>query len=593
MTSGFLAHRGVPVPKVDTGRRSSRARRLAYVGTCTGAVAALVLGPAVAALANSANPTEASAKVWNCGDSGAPTTNCSTGNAVVEVSGTWSWAELADQKSSPQQNCAGRYGVGWSVDWWGMSNSKTATAISGLHGSTVTPATKSTPPATGGWSALSPGGVWQVKSDKTYFHTGALYNGFLADLCNNASPSKNNTGPEGSFRALAVYPSRDAIPPALCVNFYDPHGKQNQWSSSASDNYASKDGDNSIQTNDFNPSRVSGNCFVPQNASPTPPKSSGSPKVVVTKSGPAFGTAGGTGTYTITLTNNGDATANGPTSFVDELPIGESFQSVDASGSDNGMSCHADSSNAQQVDCSYSGDIAAGASRSVAVVIGYAPDTGGKNLKDCAGLMPAGATACVTTFIPKPGKLDLAIVKTASAQGVKTNDTLTYTLQVTNVSDQPTTGPVTVTDAVPNGLSIVGTPTGSGWTCAAAAAVVTCTLDQPPLAAGQAAAPITVTTTVLPSAVSVLVNTGVVQTPGDVNPANNRSTVRTPVTQVLGTKIVKSPATPARVAPARATRVPSVLPFTGWNTSTAITIALALLVGGLRLINMAAKRKRA
>ena len=108
----------------------------------------------------------------------------------------------------------------------------------------------------------------------------------------------------------------------------------------------------------------------------------------------------------------------------------------------------------------------------------------------------------------------------------------------------------------------------------AVGAAVTCTLDNPPLAAGQAASPITVTTKVLSSAVGFLVNTGVVSTPGDVNPANNRSTVRTPVTHVLGTKIVKSPAKPAAV---RATRVPGVLPFTGWNTSTAITLALALL----------------
>jgi uncharacterized repeat protein (TIGR01451 family) len=376
------------------------------------------------------------------------------------------------------------------------------------------------------------------------------------------------------------------------VNFYDPHGKQNQWSSSDGDNYATKDGDNSIKTNDFDPSTVSGNCFVPQDVpapqQPQTPKQ-GSPHVVVAKTGPATGTAGGTGTYQITLRNKGDATAAGSTSFVDELPVGESFQSVDASSSDPGMSCQANTQNAQQVDCSYSGDIAAGSSKSVSVVIGYAPDTGGMHLKDCAGLMPAGATACVTTVIIKPGALDLDIVKTASSDNVTTNDTLTYTLQVTNVSDQPTTGLVTVTDAVPAGLTIVGTPTGNGWSCSAAGAAVTCTLAS--LAAGQSAAPITVTTTVLASGPSTLVNTGVVQTEGDTNPTNNRSTVETPVTTVLGVKTVKPPTKSVAPQAQPRTPTPSALPFTGWNASTFAVIGLVTLLAGLRLITFARRRR--
>lgn len=588
MTSGSFAHRGVPVPKVNSWRSSSPRRRLTQAGLCAATAATLVVGSAIAAFGNAANPTSASATMWACGHQPADVAvpSCPDGSEVVQVTGSWSWGELANQKSSPQKDCAGRYGVGWSVDWWGMGSSKTPANAMTLQGSTVEPATKTTAPQPGHWGTLNPDGVWQVKSTKTYFHTSALYNGFLADLCDKSHADQTPTGPTGGFSAVAVYPNENAVPPQLCVNFYDPHGKQSQWSSSQSDNYASKDGDNSIQTNDFNPATLqdTSNCFVVKPATP-----SGSPHVVVGKTGPATGTAGGAGTYTITLTNDGKAATSGATSFVDMLPVGETFQSVAAS-SDAHMSCQANTQNPREVDCSYADSIAVGDSKSVAVVIGYDNNTGGKALKDCAGLMPTGATACVTTFIPKPGALDLAIVKTASASSVVAGkDVLTYTLQVTNISDQPTTGPVTVTDTVPGDLSIAGTPTGAGWTCGAVGAAVTCTLDNPPLAAGQAASPITVTTKVLSSAVGFLVNTGVVSTPGDVNPANNRSTVRTPVTHVLGTKIVKSPAKPAAV---RATRVPGVLPFTGWNTSTAITLALALLVAGLRLINLAARRKR-
>jgi hypothetical protein len=145
---------------------------------------------------------------------------------------------------------------------------------------------------------------------------------------------------------------------------------------------------------------------------------------------------------------------------------------------------------------------------------------------------------------------------------------------------------------VPAGLSIVGTPTGNGWTCSESGASITCTLAS--LAGGEAAAPITVTTTVLSSAPSTLVNTGVVQTEGDSNPANNRSTVRTPVTIVLGTKTTKPPARPvAPQAQPRRTAIPSALPFTGWNASTFAIIGLATLLAGLKLVTFAQRRRRA
>jgi len=292
-------------------------------GICAGAAVVLVVAPATAAFGNAANPTSAKATVWQCGDQGAPV-DCTSG-AVVKVAGTWSWGELASQKRSPQKDCAGRYGVGWSVDWWGMSESPTAASIPGLRGSTVTAATKTTAPAAS-WGDLTPAGVWQVKGSNTYFHTSAPFNGFLADLCNNAT--QTSTGPEGSFESVAVYPSRNAIPPKLCVNFYDPHGKQGQWSTKDDDNYASEADDNSIKTNDFDPSSISGYCLVPQDAPQPqqppakPQQPPAKPHVVVGKTGPSTGTAGGTGTYTIALSNDGDAAKDGPTSFVDELPVG-------------------------------------------------------------------------------------------------------------------------------------------------------------------------------------------------------------------------------------------------------------------------------
>ena len=73
-----------------------------------------------------------------------------------------------------------------------------------------------------------------------------------------------------------------------------------------------------------------------------------------------------------------------------------------------------------------------------------------------------------------------------------------------------------------------------------------------------------------------VINTGVVTTPGDTNPGNNTSTVKTPVVAVLPIHIVKPPHT---------------LPFTGSDSESLILVALALLgMGGLMVL--ATRRRR-
>jgi len=699
MTSGVVAHSGHGMPTFQAWRHATWRKRLIYSSICIGGVVAFVLGMAGSAFANAANPTFTSAKVYDCSDtSGSGVAACPQGsgqNAVlVKVSGTWSWGELAGTQSSPQTNCDGRYGVGWSVDWWGIGGN--VTSIPGLQGSVVSPATNSSPPTpsasgmspapTQNFQALSVDGTWQAKNTGV-FHTSSLYNGFVNDLC---STSIDKTGaPSGPFEAFAVYPSISDVPAKLCVNFYDPHGSSAKWSTSQNDNFADKDGDNSIKTNSFDPANVSGNCAVAVPA--------GSPKLSVGKTGPATGNAGGTGTYIVTLSNTGTATATGSTSFVDKLPVGETFDSVDAARSSSGMSCQKDAADSQVVDCKYANDLPAGDRVHVAITVDYGTDTGGQTLTDCAGLMTSNATACVPTHIPQPNlsiaktgpatgvaggqgaypitvtnsgdadatnvsfvdvlpvgetfvsddqnacsattaqritctipgtitahggsatitvtvsygadtggstltdcaelsptlkscvptiipspSLDLAIVKKVSSTRVVAPGTLTYTLTVTNVSNEDTTGQVSVTDTVPAGETITSVDGGGDWTCTFAGPSLTCVYNGQHLAALQTAGPIKVVTDVAASAPDLLVNTGVVDTPGDTNPANNQSTVRTRVTHVLGVKIVKTP-TPTK---------PAVLPFTGWSSKTALTLGLALLVAGLRLMNFAARRRR-
>jgi len=190
-------------------------------------------------------------------------------------------------------------------------------------------------------------------------------------------------------------------------------------------------------------------------------------------------------------------------------------------------------------------------------------------------------TSTVTTKLPKTPGPDLAIVKNADKAKVKTGDTLTYTLSVTNVGDGPTTGAVTVTDSIPAGLDLVSVDGGTAWDCTASGRDITCTYLNGVVAVGQKLPDITVVTTVNSTAVGVVVNTGVVSTPGDVNPNNDRSTVKTPVTQVLGEKITKPTTTPT-----------AVLPFTGDRTGQMFPAGMMAVLFGLMLLVVGRRRRR-
>src|SRR4051812_288110 len=80
---------------------------------------------------------------------------------------------------------------------------------------------------------------------------------------------------------------------------------------------------------------------------------------------------------------------------------------------------------------------------------------------------PADATH---TLAPKS---DVQITAGASA-GFTTGSNATYTLTLNNNGPQAATGPFTVTNTLPAGLTYVS-GTGTGWACSAAGQVVTCT----------------------------------------------------------------------------------------------------------------------
>src|SRR5437667_145075 len=94
----------------------------------------------------------------------------------------------------------------------------------------------------------------------------------------------------------------------------------------------------------------------------------------------------------------------------------------------------------------------------------------------------------------------------------------TYTLVVTNVGTTATSGPITVTEPLPAGLSFVS-GLGAGWSFAAAGGTVTAT-NNGSIAAGDSLL-FTLTVIVAPAAVPSITNTATVSTSGDPYAGND------------------------------------------------------------------------
>jgi hypothetical protein len=234
------------------------------------------------------------------------------GTVTVTVSGTWSW---------PGQNCAGRYGEGWAVDWWGISTSPTPSPSFSLTNASIV-----NPPGTTTTGTISPFGAIQINgtngAPNTFFHVPQYYAG---ETVNSPSTcTDTGSGPtaasSGSWSATATYPSQADLPAQLCVNMYDEHGSEGHLGGN-NDYSPSKDNDNSIQTNHFNPSvggctgitvvtqTIAGHIYLCNNGTKTTTEVPGGtlaasgPQTIAARPNPLGPTSVVAGTYTMTETN--------------------------------------------------------------------------------------------------------------------------------------------------------------------------------------------------------------------------------------------------------------------------------------------------
>jgi endonuclease G, mitochondrial len=157
----------------------------------------------------------------------------------------------------------------------------------------------------------------------------------------------------------------------------------------------------------------------------------------------------------------------------------------------------------------------------VTATVPYGATSGHISVATLGGTLTTSSNFTVTGSAPN---IDLAIITTHAANFTQGDIGDSYTIVVTNIGTAATVGTVTVTDALPAGLTATAI-SGTGWS--ADLGTLTCTRSDS-LAAGASYPPITVTVNVSASAAASVTNTVTVSGGGDANQANN--TVYDPIT---------------------------------------------------------------
>jgi uncharacterized repeat protein (TIGR01451 family) len=152
------------------------------------------------------------------------------------------------------------------------------------------------------------------------------------------------------------------------------------------------------------------------------------------------------------------------------------------------------------------------------------------------GLPFIQSSPAATLTVAKP---DVRIVKNHVGEFTVGNPGI-YTLSVSN---QATSGPVTVTDTLPTGLTSVSA-TGTNWSCSIAGQLMTCAWTGPtPVQPGTTLPAISLTVTPTQAAASVI-NTATVNTPNEEDSTDNTSSDATRVRAAMADLGISKTAAP-------------------------------------------------
>lgn len=251
------------------------------------------------------------------------------------------------------------------------------------------------------------------------------------------------------------------------------------------------------------------------------------PDITLTTSHTGSFTQGQTGAvYTITATNSGTGPTSGTTTVVDTLP--SSLTATAMSG--NGWSC-----TLATLTCTTSTVEPPGASfppitLSVNVSLSAPPSVTNTATVSGGGANTSNNTANDPTQI-NAAVPDLTVTSTHMGNFAQGQSGAVYTLTVTNSGTGPTTGAVSIIDALPADLTATAL-TGSGWSCdLGSLTCTTTTVEQP----GASFPAITLTVNVFNYAAGSDTNVVTVSGGGETNTDNNVASDPTNIYRILYT----------------------------------------------------------
>jgi uncharacterized repeat protein (TIGR01451 family) len=184
---------------------------------------------------------------------------------------------------------------------------------------------------------------------------------------------------------------------------------------------------------------------------------------------PATLVEGGNVTWSMTIQNHGPSSHTGTITVIDTLPLGLDWDGVSPAN----WSC---TEAGLVITCTNSAPLSMGSSRVLALRTTVLPSAANTVVNEASVLGtvhdPDTNNNTATDSALKTSLADLDITKSHIGNGV-VGSTLEYTLNVTNQGPSAASGPITVVDTLPAGLTYEShSPTS--WTCTGAGQVVTC-----------------------------------------------------------------------------------------------------------------------
>ncbi|MBI3791688.1 MAG: DUF11 domain-containing protein [Gemmatimonadetes bacterium] len=246
------------------------------------------------------------------------------------------------------------------------------------------------------------------------------------------------------------------------------------------------------------------------------------PNLTVTKTHPADFTRGGTGAYTITVSNVGNAnTTASPIVMTDTVPVGL----VPTTATGTGWSCTV---TGQVVACTLAGGLTASQVAAPITLNVTVPGNAPASLTNVARVSGGGdntpgnnAASDLTVTLGAP---DLHLTKLRGTPTFTIGTPATWVLSATNGGSAATADSIRMTDTLATGLTFVS-GTGSGFTCGNAGQVVSCfRAPGTTLAIGDSVT-VTLTVNVLAAAAPSVSNRAWVRTVGDPNALNDSASV--------------------------------------------------------------------